>query len=85
MRIFSYQRSPPTARLRLKGEVWARVTVKLGKETLRVESWVRWAMLAVADTLHLAGRAPGEVDGAGLGVLGEGVGVVGVEVVAGVA
>ena len=36
--IFSYHLSAPTALLRLNGEVWAIVSVKLGKETVNVES-----------------------------------------------
>ena len=51
-RIFSYHLSPPTDRLRLNGAVCDIVTLTFGKDTDRVESCVRWAMLAVVERLH---------------------------------
>ena len=52
-RIFSYHFSAPTARLRLKGLTCDSEMLKLGKETLRVESWVRCDTFIDALMLHL--------------------------------
>ena len=47
--IFSYQRSAPTARLRLNGATCESDSVMLGNDTANVESCVRWVIDAVVD------------------------------------
>ena len=50
--IFSYQRSAPTARLRLNGDNCDIVTVRFGNDTVSVESLVRCDTFAVVEKLH---------------------------------
>ena len=52
MEIFSYQRSLPTARLRLKGKVRLIVMVMLGSVTAMEESRVVWLILMFAEMVN---------------------------------
>ena len=52
MEIFSYQRSLPTARFRLKGKVRLIVMVMLGSVTAIEESRVVWLILMFAEMVN---------------------------------